>query len=109
MVTPSEVVGRGLRRLLEREGDIEVIATLPSLEDLDRTLGAHGEAAVVIGPGTHPSPADWRRIVRINGRPRAVLLAAVPGRHRHPRGVVEVPMELSGAGLRRAVRACVPV
>lgn len=107
MVTSSESVGRGLQRLLESEGDIEVVATLPTVDALDVALDRHHQAAVILGPGARPSTDQWQRIIRHNGRCRAIVLAAVPGRHRHPRGVVEVPMELSGVGLRRAVRTCV--
>jgi DNA-binding NarL/FixJ family response regulator len=106
VVTSSETVGRGLQRLLESDGDIEVVATLATVDALDGALAHHAQAAVVLGPGARPSTDQWQRIIRRNGSSRAIVLAAVPGRHRHPRGVVEVPMELSGDGLRQAVRTC---
>lgn len=107
VVTSDAEVGEGLQRLLESDGDIRVVATLPSVRDLTTAIASHADAAVVIGPGAAPSNDEWSRILPTNGHARAVLLAAVPGRHRRPRGVVEVPMELSGRVLRRAVRSCV--
>jgi len=107
VVTSSESVGQGLQRLLESEGDIEVVATLPTVEALGGALDRHHQAAVILRPGACPSIEEWQRIIGRNGRCRAIVLAAVPGRYRHPRGVVEVPMELSGIGLRHAVRTCV--
>lgn len=106
VVTSSDTVGRGLQRLLEVDGDIEVVATLATVDALDGALEHHALATVVLGPGARPNIDQWQRIIRRNGSCRAIVLAAVPGRHRHPRGVVEVPMELSGDGLRQAVRAC---
>lgn len=90
----GEEILSGICRLLEAEGDIRVARSGDSLDAVD---GA--DSVLVVGPGVDPR---WgRHPARYVGR--LVMLAAIPGWRQYP-GVVQVPMELSGRQLRRAVR-----
>lgn len=105
VVAPDGEITAGLRRLIENNGDMHVVESVPTLPDLQRVFDGHHSAdplVVVIGPGVDP-PADWWRGIG-DGDRHIVVMSAVPGRDGLPDGVVEAAMELTGRSLRAAVR-----
>lgn len=63
--------------------------------------GMPSGAVVVLGPGVRAGVADWETLLDGRG---VVVLVALPGWRTYPKSVSQVPMELSGDRLRRAVR-----
>lgn len=96
MVVAAEDVREGIRRLLEEEGDIRVVSLRSLLGD-----GLPPGAVIVLGPGVRVGLADWETMLDGRG---VVVLVALPGWRTYPKSVSQVPMELTGDGLRRAVR-----
>ena len=102
VVVAGRDVRNGIRRLLESDGDIRVVALADSLDGSGNPRGD----AIVIGPGVRLGPREWARLLD-RGWSRVVLLAPLPGWRRYPTSVVQVPLELSGRPLRGAVRESV--
>lgn len=100
LVVGARELARGIRRLLESEGDIRVVADLESLDP--GSLEAFN-SIVVVGPGVDPDQ-DSLAALASRGMP-VVMLAPVP--EARGNGVTEVAMELSGQALRAAVRQAV--
>lgn len=82
--------------MLEDEGDIRVLSSMPRLPN-----SIPDRAVAVLGPEVRATLREWE--VLLTGG-AVVVLTAVPGWRRYPAPVRQVPMELSGDGLRRAVR-----
>lgn len=96
VIVATEDVREGIRRLLEKEGDIRVVSRRSLLGE-----GMPSGAVVVLGPGVRAGLADWETLLDGRG---VVVLVALPGWRTYPKSVSEVPMELSGDRLRGAVR-----
>jgi hypothetical protein len=92
----------GFRRLLEKDGDITMVAQYPSLTQATRGADRYPHGVFVIGPGAEVTSAGW------DGAPlsRSVVVTPTPSDGRYPRGVIEIPMELTGNTLRAAIRKC---
>ena len=102
VVVASRDVRNGIRRLLEFEGDIRVVALADSLEKSGKPRGD----AIVVGPGVELGPREWALLAE-RGWSLVVVLAPLPGWRRHPSSAVQVPVELTGRPLRGAVRESV--
>lgn len=97
-VVASGAMGRGICRLLEADGDIRVVVSADALSELDVPTCKSEGAVVVVGPDIpfDGVPATWSGI-------DVILVTASPSPGRFP-DVTEVPMELTGAKLRTAIR-----
>jgi len=102
VVVASRDVRDGIRRLLESDGDIRVVAMADTL----RGSGYPRGDVIVIGPGVRLGPREWAELLD-RGWSHVVLLAPLPGWRRSPAPVLQVPIELSGSLLRGAVREAV--
>ena len=92
----------GFRRLLEKDGDITMVAHYPSLRQAARGADRYPQSVFVIGPGAEVTSAAWDRAPLS----RSVVVTPTPRDGRFPRGVTEIPMELTGNTLRAAIRKC---
>lgn len=96
-IVASDDVRRGIRRLLEKEGDIRVVCSSPHL-----SAGTPPDAVIVLDPGVRAGLADWEMLLDGRG---VVVLVPLPGWRTYPEAVSQVPMDLSGERLRGGVRA----
>lgn len=96
VIVAEEDVRAGIQRLLEEEGDIRVVSQRSRLGG-----GMPPGAVIVLGPGVRAGLADWETLLHGRG---VVALVALPGRRTYPKSVSQVPMELRGDRMRRAVR-----
>ncbi len=86
----------GITRLLEAEDDVHVVATFESLPDVAGRDGGDG-VIWVVGPGIEV-PED------LSPKGGLVVMTALSGRVGFNHRRVEVPVDLNGVSLRRAVR-----
>lgn len=91
-------VGRGFCRLLEMDGDIEVVSAAESLSTVDVHACRHDKLIVVVGPNIpfagKPDTWDGLDVILLSPNP-------IPGRLPD---VTEVPMELTGSTMRAVIR-----
>lgn len=100
LVAGDDDTGGGVQRLLELDGDVQVVGVVRSLEEAEE--GSWGNAVVVAGPGIVESADNFVRIS--TGHRQLVVLTPGLARTDRRTGVIEVAMELTGATLRAAVR-----
>lgn len=91
-------VRRGFCRLLERDGDIEVVQAVADISSIDIDTCVREKRIVVVGPNVllTEKPPGWDRL-------EVVLVSPNPVPGRLP-GVTEVPMDLTGTSLREGIR-----
>jgi hypothetical protein len=97
-VVANGAVGRGFCRLLEMDGDIEVVSSAESLPTVDVHACRHDKLIVVVGPNIPfgGKPDTWDGL-------DVILVSPIPKPGRLP-GVTEVPMELTGSAMRALIR-----
>ena len=102
VVVSRKEIREGISKLLEGDGDISVIAQFASIADyLDRPPSS--PSVLVIGPAVASEALESNGSSLGVGTP-TVALAAFPGSSGYHKGVLEVPLELSGHQLRNSVR-----